>query len=309
MNQIRRRLALLLSPVVLPACVHDAPPPVAPVPPAPAQVASSPPPPAPSPPQSLPDAYVGCPAVRRIGDAPLDAHARAEARAWGWMWPRPCGQVSGWAGIGIALSTQAVAFSGNGTQVVVCGVSPHDACVGYDLTLGRIVAEIPSAWPGGPDGTPVTETGPVKAFLQRLGAPAPQGALPFPDDLFASWRVAPNGGALEVTLVAIATGDERVVARFPGPSGTSDQPIVLQGATVSPDGAHFEAHVFTGQGGTGFQVAVVNVYAEAAALFRDVVQRHGDARGLAGKASQAEARGRVFMGTFVTGGPGARQGQ
>ena len=44
----------------------------------------------------------------------------------------------------------------------------------------------------------------------------------------------------------------------------------------------------------------MNVYAEAAALFRDVVTHGGDAR-FAEKATEAEARGRGFAPTFVLG--------
>jgi hypothetical protein len=225
------------------------------------------------------------------------------------MWPAPCGQVSGWAGISVAMSTQAAAFSRDGARLLACGVWSNDACGVVDLSRGVVAERLTSAWPDGLDGTPVTEAAPVKALLQRLGAPAPQGSLPFPDDLRASWKVAPGGRALEVTLLALATGDERVVARFPGASGTSEQPIVLEGATVSPDGAHFEAHVFTGQGGSGFQIAVVNVYAEAAALFREVARRGGDAGKLAERAKEAEARGRTSAVTFILGRSGATSGQ
>jgi hypothetical protein len=280
-------------------------PPAALDPPVSRPAAEAPPPP----PQPLPEEYAGCPRVRRTGSGALDARERAEARASTWMWPAPCGQVSGWAGIGLVMSGQAAAFSRDGARLLACGVSSNAACVVLDLSRGAVVERVASAWTGGPDGTPVTETPPVKALLQRLGAPAPPGSLPFPDELRASWKVAPGGGALEITLVALSTGDERVVARFPGASGASEQPLVLQGATVSPDGAHFEAHVLTGQGGSGFQIAVVNVYAEAAALFREAARHGGDAGRLAEKAKDAEARGRASAATFILGGPGATAGQ
>jgi hypothetical protein len=247
--------------------------------------------------------------VRRTGSGALDARERAEARASTWMWPAPCGQVSGWAGISMAMSAQAAAFSRDGARFLACGVSPSDACVVEDLSRGVVAERLTSAWPDGLDGTPVTKTAPVKALLRRLGAPAPQGSLPFPDDLRTSWKVAPGGHALEITLLALATGDERVVARFPGASGTSGQPIVLEGATVSPDGSHLEAHVFTGQGGSGFQIAVVNVYAEAAALFREIGRRGGDAGRFEKKAKEAEARGRTSAATFIVGGSGATSAQ
>ena len=288
MNPNSHRLSLLLASVVLATCAHAAP------------LLAAPPP--------LPDEYAGCPQVRRTGSAALDARRRAEARASTWMWPAPCGQVSGWAGISMAMSAQAAAFSRDGARFLACGVSPNDACVVYDLSRGVVTKRIHAAWPDGLDGSPVTETAPVKALLRRLGAAAPQGSLPFPDDLRASWRVARGGRALELTLVALATGDERVVARFPGASGTSEQPIVLEGATVSPDGAHLEARVFTGQGGSGFQIAVVNVYAEAAALFRTIARRGDDAGRFEKKAKEAEARRGTSAATFVVGGSGATSG-
>jgi len=297
-RSLPNRLAPLVATAALAACVSAERPPVDPVsPPAPAADRPSPklPP--------LPEEYEDCPRVRSTGSGPLGARDRAEARASAWMWPAPCGAVSGWAGISIVKSVEAVAFSRDGRRLLACGVSPDDACVVEDLARGVIVERVAQAFPDGLDGTPVTETAPVKALLQRLGAPAPQGPLPFPGDLRASWRVAPGGHALEITLVALATGDERVVARFPGPSGASGQPIVLEGASVAPGGAHFEAHVFTGMGGTGYQIAVVNVYAEAAALFREAARRGGDAGRLAEKAREAEAGGRASAATFVLGGP------
>jgi hypothetical protein len=276
-----------------------APPPAARELPAPRLAAPAPP----APPPPLPDEYADCPQVRRTGSGALDARELAEARASAWMWPAPCGKVSGWAGISIVMSGQAGAFSRDGTRFLACGVSANAACEVVDLSRGVAVEHVASAWPQGPDGSPVTETAPVKALLQRLGAPAPAGPLPFAGDLRASWKVLPGGRALEITLLALATGDERVVARLPAAPATSAEPVVLEGATVSPDGAHFEAHVFTGQGGSGFQIAVVNVYAEAAALFREAARR-GDAR-FAEKAKEAEARGRTSAPTFVLGGLGA----
>ena len=120
------RLVSLIVTIALAGCSSAAVPPAGPGAAPPATVAppaSQPTSKAPPPAPPLPDEYEGCPRVRRTGAGGLDAHERAEARASTWMWPAPCGQVSGWAGISIAMSTQAVAFSRDGARLLACGVS------------------------------------------------------------------------------------------------------------------------------------------------------------------------------------------
>jgi len=210
--------------------------------------------------------------------------------------------------MGITSSTHATAFSGDGKKFLVCGTSSSEACHVFDLQKGKVSERIVDAYPRsvGLAGQPVTDQAPVKALLRRLHAPGPAHAFPYSGDLRVSWRVAPEGHALELTFLALATGTERVVARLPGASTDSEQPVVLQGVTLSPDGAMLEAHVFEAQGGAGtlFQVALVNVHAEAAPLLRDLAAHAQDAAEktrLEAAAKQAEARGRSFAPTFVDG--------
>lgn len=257
-------------------------------------VASQSPPPSAPP---LPDEYADCTVVRRANESGLTPFELAAARGDGWLWPPRCGQVSGWAGISISMSTQATAFSADGKRFVACGAW-GDVCDVLDLARDTVVQRVTTAWPDGLDGSPVTATPPVKKLFQELGAPAPEGRFPYADDLRVSWKVANDGSVLYVSLVLLATGEERIVHRFPGRGTSSSSPIVLQGASLSPDGGVLALDVFTAQGGSGFQVALVNLHAEAAALFRSAAAA-GGANDWTRKATGAERRGRALAPSFV----------
>jgi hypothetical protein len=190
---------------------------VAPLPP-------RPPPPGPET-SPLPDDYGSCHVVRRAEANGLDKKELAAARAGSWLWPPKCGEVSGWAGIGMAMSGQATAFSANGQRSVACGAWGDD-CDVVDLARDAVVERVTSARPDGVDGSPITTTPAVKKLFRQLGAPAPEGRFPYLDDVRVSWKVGDAGGVLYVTLVLLATGDERIVHRFPGQAVSSGQPSV-----------------------------------------------------------------------------------
>ena len=276
-----------VDPPATPVCAS------APVVAAPAPPSATPPGPEATP---LPDEYGTCHVVRRADSGALDPKELAAARAGGWLWPPTCGEVSGWAGIGMALSGQATAFSAKGDRFVACGAW-EDECDVVDLSRDGIVQRVTSARPDGIDGSPITGTPVVKKLFQRLGAPAPEGRFPYPDDVRVSWKVADGGGALYVTLVLLATGDERVVHRFPDRAVSSAQPIVLRGAHLSPDGRILEVDVFTGQGGSGYEVALVNLHAEAAALFRAAAG--ADPGAWTKKADRADEKARTAARRFI----------
>jgi hypothetical protein len=241
----------------------------------------------------LADEYEECRRIRREGAALAPADLADARAASGWIWPAVCGHVSGWAGIGIVMSGQAIAFAADGGRVLVCGapMQPNDVCDVVDFRRGAFTPITRSPWPGGLDGTPVTQTPSIKALLARMKAPAPEGHFPYADDLRLSWLVGRDGGTLTFTLLSPATGVERAIQRFPRGTGTSEQPIVPQAAVLSPDGSVAALSVFTVQGGSGYDVALVNVRAEAAALFRAAAATTGDADGSwARKAAAADAR-------------------
>jgi len=101
----------------------------------------------------LPDEYADCTVVRRADGSALAAAEIAEARSGGWLWPPKCGRVSGWAGIGMSMSTQATAFSADGKRFIACGAW-GDICDVLDLTRDAVVQRVTIAWPGGIDGSP-----------------------------------------------------------------------------------------------------------------------------------------------------------
>jgi len=243
---------------------------------------------------AVPDGYGDCSGVRHADSNGLDASQLAAARAGAWLWPPRCGEVSGWAGIGMVMSGQAAAFSADGKRFVGCGAW-GDVCDVVDLGRDVVVQRVTSAWPDGVDGSPVTSTPTVKKLLRQLGAPAPEGRFPYLDDVRVSWKVGDGGGSLYVSFVLLATGDERIVHRFPGHAVASEQPLVLTGARLSPDGGVLELDVFSGQGGTGFEIALVNVHAEAAALFRSAP----DPEAWAKKAGKAEEQARRVARSFI----------
>jgi hypothetical protein len=223
---------------------------------------AAPPPPAPPP----LDEYSDCKErVRAISDGPLDAAALARASSADLVWPPLCGEVSGWAGISMIRSTEAAAFGRASDRFVVCGFT--DACDVVDLSTGKPAKRVVPSRPNGIDGSPVTSTPEVAALFRQLGAPAAPGPFGYSDELRVSWKLGDQGQTLDVTLVSIKTGDEIVLHHFPTDVSSSEQPIVLEKAVLSPDGGVLELDTFTGQGGTGFDVALVNLDAAAARLF------------------------------------------
>ena len=189
-------------------------------------------------------------------------------------------------------AAQATGFATDGKRFVSCGAW-EAGCDVLDLGRDLVTERVTSAWPDGPDGTPITSTPPVKKLFQRLGAPAPQGHFPYSDDLRVSWAVGDGGHSLYVSLILLANGSERVIHRFPSRADASLQPIVLEGVTLSPDGGVLELDAFAAQGGMGFDVALVNLHAEAAALFRTA----GDA--FADKAKHAESLAHTAAPSFI----------
>ncbi len=218
----------------------------------------------------------------------------AEARTAPMVWPALCGAVSGWAGVGIARSRNAASFARDGERAVICGAGP-DACDVYALGTGAIDDRVSNPWPDGLDGSPVLGQPAVAKIVAALGAPGPVGRWPYADELRVSWRVAADGASSELTLLALATGDERVVARVPRTTSERTPPAILEQVTLSPDGSVLLAETFSGQGGHGYDVVIVNVHAEAAALFATMGASY------AAKAAAARTSGTRRAPTFEVG--------
>ncbi len=183
------------------------------------------------------------------------------------------------------------AFSRDGTRFVSCGLDAE--CEVIDLGTGHETERVAPAWGAdGPGTRPVTQTPPIRSLLDRLG-PATEGAFPHASDILVSWLLVDGGRALVVTFVERATGVERAVLHFPRAERASQLAIVLERVWLSPSGGVLAARVATGQGGSGGEVGLINVHAEAAALFRQVARERPDLeKAEIAKATAADAAAR-----------------
>jgi hypothetical protein len=230
------------------------------------------------------DAYGGCANVR-IGSDALPSIPSGE-----WVWPRLCGNVSGWAGIGTYRRGFAFAFSTDSKHFLVCG---WHGCAVDDLRTGHVVEWRSVDWKGDTGGDPVEETADGKSLFLRWRASTREGVFPYVADVAISWWLDPGGAALYLTFVERTTGQERPVLRFPPRQTGSQEPVVPERLWLTPDGAALALRVMTGQGGTGIDAGIVNVHAEAAALFRAVGESSSDEglrRAFWAKAKVAESR-------------------
>lgn len=211
-----------------------------------------------------------------------------------WLSPPICGHVLGWAGIGTVYNGYAFGFSRNSRRFVDCGEG-YDGCGVVDLATGNTVLRVPvttADWGGNAASFPIEQTPPVRRLYHRLGVSSRVGSFPYARDLFVSWFIEGGGRQLYVTFVDRKTSTERIVLRFPQHELASDEPIVPEKAWLSPDGSVLAFRVGTGQGGTGIEVGLVNVHAEAAALYRQVAaeSRSRTAKVLLRKAAAADRR-------------------
>ncbi len=234
-----------------------------------------------------------CKTLRRL-EVEHKTHAGPRAPAKGWLSPPLCGHVLGWAGIGTVYNGYAFGFSSNSRRFVDCGEG-YDGCGVVDLATGNTVARVPVStadWGGNALSFPIEQTPPVRRLYHRLGVSKRVGSFPYAQDLFVSWFVEGGGQRLYVTFVDRKTSTERIVLRFPQRDVASDEPIVPEKAWLSQDGSVLAFRVGTTQGGTGIEVGLVNVHAEAAALYRQVAAESGSKRveALLRKAAAADRR-------------------
>jgi hypothetical protein len=216
--------------------------------------------------------WENCKTLRKL-DVEQKAHALLHAPAKAWLSPPICGQVLGWAGIDTVYNGYAFAFSSNSRRFVECGESYLEECDVVDLATGHRVSSVDvseAQWGGGAGEFPVEETAPVRRLYRRLGVSKRLGMFPYVGDMFVSWFIEGGGKRLYVTFVDRRTSTERIVLRFPQREASSDEPIVPEKAWLSPDGSVLAFRVGTSQGGSGIEVGLVNVHAEAAALYRRV---------------------------------------
>jgi hypothetical protein len=246
-----------------------------------------------------PPEYGDCTHVRAIGSSTrIRKEELALARKEALLWPARCGKVDSWAGIGLELSTHATGFSVDGTKFVVCGTAPE--CQAIDLRTGAVVERVTPDWPNDElSGAPITTTPAVRKLFKGLRAPARHGSFPYRDEFRVSWTFGPRGATLAVTLVALDSGEEEQLQRFPLHTKESDTPIVLEAVNVSPRGGVLELETFSSQGGAGFEVALVNLHAAAARLFQKLARSDpAHAQKWTDKAAAAEEKARPVAREF-----------
>jgi hypothetical protein len=224
--------------------------------------------------------YAECERVRRddpLGDVPPDM----------WIWPKPCGEILGSLGDGVRMASRAFAFAGAGDTFISC----FGGCDVIALASGHVVEHVAAVWPAesGFGAFPIEQTTAIAALFRRRAAPAPEGRFPYARDLVVSWGIVDDGAELWISLADRASGFERLVKRFPETTPQSKTPIVLRRVWVSSRGDVLAIHVGTSQGGTGDEIGLINLHAEAAALYADLAaagDRHAASRARAARARQ-----------------------
>jgi hypothetical protein len=278
--------------------------------PAPSKPSSSPPPtsapntdtPLNEPPatasEGAPEGYEECKTLRPMNSTALDPTQRAAARSAAMVWPPLCATVPGWAGISMVRSVEASGFAANDRRFVVCGT--HEDCTVLDLASGTIIQRVKPNWPNGLDGSPVTRLPEIAQLFHSLGAPATEGRFPYADDLRISWKIGKDAGALDVTLASLDLPIEETLHHFPGGAKDSEMPIVLEATKLSPSGGVLELQTFAEMGGTGFEVALVNLHASAARIYRRLANDDpAHSKEWREKAEAAELRARDFAQSFA----------
>jgi hypothetical protein len=163
----------------------------------------------------------------------------------------------GWAGIGLALVSEAVAVSDDGSMLLLCAGD----CAFVRVKDGAILARVESE---GLDGEPVEEKPKVKAAKAQLGFRSSASPWPVPD-AFLDWSLAPRGSAVTYWLRDRVTRARLPVGRFQ----SSDEYVLPKSATWSRNGLTLVLTAQTRPQGQGVQLkdAVVDLPAATALLY------------------------------------------